>query len=354
MSSKRWKWAVVIMAVLLGVSGCGGVTGINQTGVVLALGIDPGIHGQYQWTFMFPNPSITPSSESSIQPNQEFYLLSTQANTLAQAVEKVSATTDRHVYLGDTQVVALNDTFSSAAMRRLVQVLITTGNLPPRVWLTLAEPSAVKTLRTSSPEEVVPTLFLSSYFSCDICHALHLATRLWQVWDDMLVPSQTAVIPVTTVMHKTIEVNRCAWLTPSRVIVCSPAQTVHWAMVMGLYKNGALQVLDNKRSAYAEDVRISTRRRVDIRGRRAVAYWKISVAGHWQSVQRNAANRALNLAAEREILHNVLALYRWAGQEQADPFGVRNQLVWLSAPHSSMPPLEVSVQCHITSTARTV
>ncbi|WP_053959345.1 hypothetical protein [Sulfobacillus thermosulfidooxidans] len=348
-----WKILVMATAMML-LPGCGTVAGISQTGIVLALAVDPGPAGQYTWSFMFPNPTITPSSESSIKPSEEFYVLQAQAPSLTQAVEDVSTLTDRYVYLGDVQFVALNVQFPAPDVVHLIHLLINTGEFPPRAWVTMASPSAKAVLKTSPPEEVVPTVFLSNYFSCHVCHPVQLETRVWQVWDDLLVPSHTAVIPWSMAHDRTLMVNRSVWLTPQQVIRCSHSQTIDWAMAMGKYDKGALMLPGGKENGFAESLRLSSSRQITRVHYGVMAKWNLTLNGHWEAVGEGDREQRLNQEAEHLVLHHILVLYQWARKHHADPFGVRNQEVWTSfAPSSQMPPLEVTVHCRITPTART-
>lgn len=354
MKIRVW-WKVLVMGMgILFLPGCGTVAGISQTGIVLALAVDPGPAGQYTWSFMFPNPTITPSSESSIKPSEEFYLLQAKAPSLMQAVEDVSALTDRYVYLGDVQFVAVNAEFSASDVVHLMHLLINTGEFPPRAWVTMASPSAKAVLKTSPPEEVVPTVFLSNYFSCQVCHPVQLETRVWQGWDDLLVPSHTAVIPWSVAHGRTLRISRSVWLTPHQVIKCSHSQTIDWAMAMGKYEKGALMLPSGKENGFAESLRLSSSRQLTRVHRQVMAKWNLTLNGHWEAVGQSVREQRLNQEAERLVLHHILALYQWAQKHHADPFGVINQEVWTSqATSSQIPPLEVTVHCRITPTART-
>ncbi len=342
---------ISLVLMLLNVTACGTVAGINQTGVVLALGVDPGPSGQLLWTFMFPNPTITPSSEASVKPSEEFYTLQSYASSLVQAAEKVSMLTDRHVYLGDIQVVALSSHISSRELVHVIHLLINTGDFPPRAWLTIASPSGEAVLKVSPPEEVVPTVFLGSYFSCRICHAIQLETRVWQVWDDLLVPSHTAVIPWSTVQGHTIQVNGSIWLTPTHIVKCGRKQTLYWAMAMGKYRAGTLAI-DNNR-VVAEGVRIASHRWILASSRHVVARWIITLHGHWQSENTGFKETSYDNLAEKMVLRHVLEIYQLAAKQRVDPFGVLNQVVWTTSGKAIMPQTEVTVLCHIEATART-
>lgn len=349
----------LVMSVAFLVSGCSAQAGVEQTGLAVALAVDPAGRGLYRWTFMFPNPTITPSSESSIKPSNEFYLLQATAPALSAAVDKISAMTDRHVYLGDVQVTVLNPRLGAPAIVHLLQGFINAAPYPPRSWVVLGSPTANGLLRTAPPEDTVPTVFLGSFFACRICHPVQFQIRLWQAWDALWLPSHTVVLPWGTVTGNQLLIDRSGWMTRHRIIPCTPEETKAWAMVMGRLHDASMAVRTGSRQWVAASMQVQTRRRVLQFDGRPRIKWHITVRGQWQDAPQSgnghAGPQGNQLLADTILMEIMHALAK-ADCHHVDPFERRTELSWYTRANraAANPPVEVTVHCFIAPVSRGV
>lgn len=178
MRRARAPLAAVALASGLWLAGCTPI-GINQEGIVLAVGVDPAA-GRMRWSFMLPNPTITPSSEAAIHGQSEFYVIRAEAASFSEAVRVAQAASDRVLFLGPTQAVVLSPKLPAPVVRELLTTLVRSGRFPARAWVTFGERAAGLLLTATVPEEAVPTVYLSAYFTCRHCHSPEAQTRLWQ------------------------------------------------------------------------------------------------------------------------------------------------------------------------------
>ncbi len=221
-------------------TGCGPLS-INEQAIVLAVSLDPDRAG-WRWTFMFPNPTLTPSSEASIHTSQEFSVLSVGGATFGDAVDAVQSAIDRKVFLGLCQVVVLNPRLPAEMVRRLLTTLVRTSAFPHRAWVTFGEPTASELLTTTMPEEAAPTVYLAAYFKCRDCHSPASEVRIWEAWDSLVLPSRTAVLPLASRAQGRVMVQRVAWLGPNGIQVLTPSETQGWAILANRLGQGSVSV----------------------------------------------------------------------------------------------------------------
>lgn len=348
--SKVQRGALIIVSLLtVLLSGCAPESGLSQTGLVVALAVDPAGSQGFRWTFMFPNPTITPGNEISVKPARAYFTLQTVAPSLPRAIQDIATVNDRQVYVGDVQVVVFNHRVGAGAINTLIASMINMGSFPTRAWLALSGNSAEATLKTTMPEETVPTVYLSSYFNCRVCHPIRTRIRLWQAWDALHLPSHTAVLPWITRRHGHLSLAMSGWVTLQHIVPCDPAQTESWAIAMGRYQNGSLAFHHLSRLFVAQHIDSSVHHTVLDSHHHLSIQWNVLLKGRWQWTPLNS--NASNTLLARYTLHEILNLVHKAVKARADPFGIITQVNWHNQT-AQIPPIEVYVRCDVVPTGR--
>jgi hypothetical protein len=346
----------LVAVLLLLLPGCSKQVGLNQESVVLAVGVDPAERGQYRWTLMLPNPTVTASSESAVHGQNEFFTLSATAPTFGEALAQAATLSDRDLFLGLTLVVVLNPRLPPPFAANVLSALIRQGRMSPRAWVTLGLPTAASVLRVSPPQESVPTVYLGSLFACADCHPIRSQVRLWQVWDRLHLPSHTAVLPVAERVGNDIRVDRVAFLTPRRVRILDPLTTEGWAMLANRYGGGSV-TLDGPKGTVSVGP-IYTRAFVRRQGGRLTA--RIHAEGEVGQLPPGANLNTADITrlqdeVARALLLRCLRALHEVRRGDTDPFGLATEASWhLGRPdvRIGLAAAEVRVDFHLVGGAR--
>lgn len=317
-----------ILAAALGIAltlgGCSPI-GINQEGIVLAVGVDPAGDAM-RWSFMLPNPTITPSSEASVHGHSEFYVISVEAATLSEAVRVAQGASDRDLFLGLSQVVVLSPLLPAPVVQDLLTTFVRSGRFPPRAWVTFGQPTARRLLTTTVPEESVPTVYLAAYFTCRHCHSPEAQARVWEAWDELMLPSRTAVLPVARLENGQIAVRQVALVTPRGVHVLTPEATLGWAILANRLGQGAIGIPDRplRLSVHPVEVHAQTsaehgRLRVRVVGVGRLEGGGVGYAGRNPKLEQAVAGR---------LVARCMAALDAMMRTRTDPLGLATRRSW--------------------------
>lgn len=351
---RQWRGALILGCLILGSVGLGGCwdsTPINHEGIVLGIGINPGSQPhQYQWHFVFPNVTLTPSSLSSVQQDTEYYEVTVQAPTFATAVVRAQQASLRTLYLGQLQVVIWSPRLALRQWQPILAAINAIGAIPKTFWvMTTQTPSVTHILTANSPQVAAPRFALSAFFDCTRCQPIDLATRGWRAWAASVSPGITPAVPVVARTAMGISVRSLAvYSEKGPAVVWPPTATEGYGYLMGRVNRLALalpwqdgMVSISRLVARATHSVTLTRTGLAVRVRIHVTGWVDPMAGPTTSINL-AQEHAIRQAAEHAILRQCLQAVALANRTHTDPFGYGRAIGW-QHPSAATMPLHVTI-----------
>lgn len=330
---------------LTSLTGCWNQRAIDQRAIVLALGIS----AHHQWTFLFPNVSVTASSLASLGQSAQFYAITVKARSFQTAMHRVQLQASHEVSIGDLQLVDLSVDLSRRQLWRILNAMILTGAAPSQAWFAASQTAPATLLLHHSPQTVVPVYYLSSYFDCHECHAAEFGIRAWQWWDRAETPGISPVLPVFTKTQEGASVRHLlVYPSQGKPLMMPRSVTQGFAYLTGKVKNGTQKVLLGGATYEVSQIFEHTTARVRLTPTavdvRVVLHAKGEMADMppGQLVTR-ATERAIDQAAEKQVVQLSREAIRWANQTHTDPFGYAKRAAWLDTLTAASMPSQVLV-----------
>lgn len=318
--------AIFLIIVMLG--GCWDSEPDTDRASALVLTVSQASPKEWHWTFYFPNPTVTVSSLSQLKPSNQFYTMGVTASSLDRAYTRVQQKLARDLYLGQLEVIILSSKLTKPEMLRLLNAYNREGVTPKTVYILVGTPP-VNDLALVTPQESIPSVYWESYFECHQCQPEYLGHPEWKVWDDMVTPGVSPVVPYGT---KAYEMTKIAvYPGKGRPIIYSTQATEGWAYLKGQVAKETLAfetpwgriTLANVHGTAHNQVRpgngtidVST----DIHLSVTLAEWGSSVE------LTPSILKQIEILGERAVLSRCLLSIGEANRTHTDPFGYGRSL----------------------------
>lgn len=195
-----WRWhhlvsLLLLMSVLTTVTGCWDQVPFPERAPALVITLAPATPaGMFQWTFYFPNPTVTVSSLSQISTSQQTYAVRVDSPTFAAAYSSAQQRLARDLFLGQLEVIILSTKIPASEVATLTNAYNTNGQVPKTAYMVAAQ-GQLGRLVVVSPQETIPVLYLTRLFDCHRCQPSDLSQFQWQVWDAFESPGISPVMP---------------------------------------------------------------------------------------------------------------------------------------------------------------
>lgn len=357
---KSWVlWAWLTLFIPLATTGCWDQQSFTNRASALIMEVSPAKQkGQYLWEFFFPNTTVTVSSLSSLPPREQLYSISVTAPSLTQAFVRVQEKMARDLYLGQLEVVIWADTMPVARVRRLVASLNRQGQIPKSFWVLLGRPPLVPLVEVT-PQEAIPSIYITRYFDCRTCQPAFLGRYFWQVWADFATPGISPVMPLastrTRIDHIAVYSDHgppTLWTRP---------QTLGWAYLTGRVLKEEVHVNTPWGWADVGQLRGTVVTHVSSRPHAIGVDAHLMVHGiltSWPPLVPLTAGRlgTLQRLVARSILKNCQAAVAEANRTHTDPFGYARSLFWQQmglSPFAFSPTLShLPIDAHISVTVQ--
>lgn len=324
------KALVTLVSLALVLTGCWDQRSISKRAILVGIGLS----ASHQWTFVFPNVTTTVSSLSSIDPSREFYGLQASASSWTEALARVQRMANREVYPGDLEELVVSRDLSRSAVAAMVETLNNEGMVPASTWIAASTVTPQKILLMTSPQSVVPTVFLPSYFSCTNCHAALLGVHAWQWWDRNGTPGVSPIVPLVVPRTNGLSVSQLLVYPTVGVPKLMPrTATEGYEYLMGHVRKGAIAVKVKGVTYTVSGIQAHVRTRVGLTDHAVTAIIKITASGTIAEVPANSevtrtTEKAVGRAMAHVILKRCLSSLAWSNQTHTDPFGYAKNAAW--------------------------
>lgn len=161
-----------------------------------------------------------------------FFEIRQPGTDLAEAIQIARTKVSRDPYYGQVQVVVFGPGLSPGVIQGSIDSLIRLPEMNDQAWAALSlGQSAGSLLSRSSPQEMMPALYLDAFFQQSAATGLDLRQPLWQVEIERVSPGLDPYIPVLDVTPQGFQSNRLALYRDDRMVgVLTPEQTLGWAI----------------------------------------------------------------------------------------------------------------------------
>lgn len=331
----RWRARLAsTAALLLGLvllAGCWDQVGISDRATALMVSVAWHASGQSDWTFYFPNPTVTVNSQSQIKSTQQLYTVAVTADSWAGAERAAQRLLDRHLYLGQLKVLLWSSNLPADAVSTLVDAYNRQGITSKVAYVAVARARSLPHLLQASPQEVVPRLKWQHVFSCGPCEAIHLSQPFWHVWDDVHTPGMSLVIPYISANGALSQIAVYGHRGPP--VIFTPQQTLGWAVLTGRATREVLTLTRGGERYTVTGVHGRAATRVAWTGGPLQVDVHVAMSGAlaqapYGTAGRPAEIRGIETAAARMLLVDCQAAVRQADAQHVDPFGYARTLLF--------------------------
>lgn len=335
----RWRprmwWLVVGVLLMLGMTGCWDQHPVEFRTAVTAIAMDPGsTPGQYVYTFLFPNVTITPNSLASTPSQREFYTIRVHAASLIQAIQAVQRRHSRTLYLGQLRILALSTQLPPAVWRTTIQILADSGRFVMTFWL-VAAPNAQAVINMLPPSEVVPDVALYRALSCR-CQPIVWPGRAWSTWAAASTPGISPAVVEVHADHQQFTLDQLAVLG-SHVMLWSPAATEGWAYLTGRIHLATISVSVDHTPLSVGLIRGMSHVRIVQHGPTTVVEAHLQYSGEFLGSAAGTEGDSLRLdrtvehAVSHQIQQRITAAWDAARATDTDPMGFHRDGTWADA-----------------------
>lgn len=343
----RWRWVWVLLGVMGLSTGCWDQRTVASRAVVLAVAVDPGPRpGVWAWTFDLPRvTALSSSTISSIVSANAYFSLTVLSGSYADALLKAQERVARDLYFGQMRILALSTQLPTAAWIHVVDTFNRTG-LVRKTFYVVAAPNAAALFKAPLSADSEPSFLLQKLFTAD-SQPYVFKEQAWKIWDDIVTPGITAVVPVVEVTpQQTIVVNQLAVLSSPRVALWPRPVAAGWAYLTGHVTKATWTLSDQSVRGIGMTL---------IRGK---ARWTIRRRGRQVEVSGTLTYRGIleeypqRLGWEPSRLHHIerivadgivkagLRTLKMAEADHIDPFGWHRNLLWQEGQENVLRPLE--------------
>jgi len=321
---------VVLLLVLFSTTGCWDELPYTSRAAALALVIVAKKAGDWSWSFYFPNPTVTVSSISQIQPPKEFYAVTVTAPSLASAYQRIQQSLSRDLYLGQAELIILSQNIRSRPLMNFLAAYNREGVTPKTAYVVVGPPSLTKTLPVS-PQEVIPSIYLTRFFDCRDCQTVYLSREVWQIWDDYMTPGISPTIPYATAPQT---ISRLA-VYPSHglPVIFTRRETKGWGFLTGRVMKETLTLHLPQGLVTLTEIHGKPKISVADGGDAVRVHATLPLVANLEQWPESAplspeAVQSISRAAEKEILGWCLEAIQRANRTHTDPFGFNRKLVF--------------------------
>lgn len=352
---KAARTGLVLVFLLLSLTGCWDSKPIDHQGIVLMMSIRAAkTPGQYDWRFVFPNVTLSPSSLSSITPSDEYYDIRVTAPTFATATMRAQEKSARALYLGQLEGIVWDTQLPFRQLWPLLSAVNAAGTIPKTFWVMTADGGSLsRYMNFVSPQVVVPRIALAAYFDCTRCSPMRLGERGWQFWSDAVSPGVSPAVPVVQLKKGELAVRTIAVYAPnSQAVVYTPAETQGFGYLTGRVQRLTLDFLWHGQMVSL--ARVSDRRSVQTRPTPQALHVRETVhlnafiddvSGQNRVTLRD--ERAIARRAEHDVLELCLLAIHRANATQTDPFGYARPADWFH-PSPGFRPIQATITVILT------
>lgn len=331
----RWRARLAaVAALLLGLvllAGCWDQMGISDRAAALMVSIVWHRSGRWDWTFYFPNPTVTVNSQSQIKAAQQLYTVAVTADSWAGAERAAQRLLDRHLYLGQLQVILWSSNLPAEAAATLVDAYNRQGLASKVAYVSVARASSLPHLLQASPQEVVPRLKWQHVFSCGPCESIHLSEPVWHMWDDVHTPGMSPVVPYITASGALGQIAVYGHRGPP--VIFTRRQTLGWALLTSRAAREGLSLSRGGERYAVTRVHGRATTRVAWTGGPLRVDVHVTTTGALAQAPYGTAGRptdirAIETTAARMLLADCQAAVREANARHVDPFGYARTLLF--------------------------
>ncbi len=346
---------LVLVALLLSLTGCWDSKPIDHQGIVLMMSLRAAkTPGQYDWRFVFPNVTLSPSSLSSLKPGEEYYDIQVMAPNFATAVLRAQEKSARSLYLGQLEGIIWDTRLPFGHLWPLVSAVNAAGTIPKTFWVMATDGvSLSRYMNFVSPQVVAPRIALAAYFDCRRCSPMQLGERGWQFWSDAVSPGVSPSVPIVQLKQDNLAVREVAVYFPTgQAVVYTPAETQGLSYLLGRVRRLTLTFpwhghrvslarVSDRRSVKTWD----TPQALDVRETIHLKAFIDEVSG--QNAVTLSDEHAIERRAERDVLDLCLLAIHRANATQADPFGYASPGDWFH-PRGGFRPIRATITVSLT------
>ncbi len=328
--------SLLLLFLLLSLTGCWDSKPIDHQGIVLMMSIRSAkTPGQYDWRFVFPNVTLSPSSLSSIAPSEEYYDIRVTAPNFAVAVMLAQQKSARSLYLGQLEGIVWDTHLPFSHLWPLFSAINGAGTIPKTFWVMTADGGSLSQyMNFVSPQVVAPRIALAAYFDCSRCSPVQLGERGWKFWSDAVSPGISPYAPVVQLKQNSLAVREVAVYAPSgHAVVYTPAETQGLGYLTGRVQRLTLtfpwhgQMVSLARVSDSRSVKTwDTPQALDVRETIHLTAFIDEVSG--QNVVTRSDEREIARRAEQNVLDLCLLAIQRANATHTDPFGYGRSSAW--------------------------
>ncbi len=349
MISRRIVWMLTTV-LIFPLTGCWDAHPLDNQGIVMSLGISPSSQkGNLKWTFTFPNVTLSPGSLTSLKRREQYYNITVQAPTFAEALMRVQQQSSRILYLGQLQSFIWPDTLPWQQLWPVVTAINSHGPIPKTFWVMAATPPVHAVMAFVSPQIVAPRTYLAAYFDCTHCQPFMLGQRGWQFWSHAMTPGISPYVPLVNLQQNKPVVSQILVYPPSgRPVLYSQSETKGFGFLSGKIKRAALSLNWHGRSVGLIKLHDSHRISVKKIPGSVMVNETLQVTGFidqppQESSSQEVQNHIRRLAQQRILEWCLKAIHR-ANATKTDPFGYAQSVLWTQGRRTTFLP----IQAHIT------
>ena len=319
--------AIFLTVILLG--GCWDSEPDTDRASALVLTVSQASHKKWQWRFYFPNPTVTVSSLTQLKPSNQFYTMGVTASSLDRAYTKGQQRLARDLYLGQLEVIILSTKLTKQEVLSLLNAYNRQGVTPKTAYVLLGGPPVNK-LALVTPQESIPSVYWESYFECHQCQPEYLGHPEWKVWDDMVTPGVSAVVPFGTEAYELTQI--AVYPEKGKPVIYSRRATEGWAYLKGSVGKETMTLetpwgriaLANIHGTAHSQVRPGNGT-IDVSTR---IHLSVTLAAWGSSLEMTPSMlKQIDMFGERAVLSRCLLAIREANRTHTDPFGY-GRILW--------------------------
>ncbi|WP_413381091.1 Ger(x)C family spore germination protein [Alkalihalobacillus sp. 1P02AB] len=151
---RKGRETLVILCLICLLSGCWSKTELNEIGIVTAIGIDL-IEDEYIISVQILNPSEIAQIASSNQI--PVYVYSIKANSILEAIKKMSTIVSREIYIAHTRMVIIGEELAVNGISNILDFFTRYNELRPDFYLVIAKDyRAEEIISVLTPLEKIP------------------------------------------------------------------------------------------------------------------------------------------------------------------------------------------------------
>ncbi len=321
-----WKQWIVsgMLAVLLGLSltGCWDDETVTQRATAFVLSIMPASDHEFRFTFYFPNPAQSISTNVNLPSSEPFAKTPVIAHSISQAIREAQRDLARDLFLGQLQDIIVSRDIPAQNIDRLVQEYNRDAYSSNTVFV-VAEPTGPDPLPVTT-QEPVPSVYYTQYFNCSTCQPAYLSRPVWKVWDAFVTPGVSPIIPYAS--PPTRIVRMLVYPVKGRPVLMTRDESRGWALMMNHVHKESYWFRKDGGATVIKRLRARAHVQLTYRAGHLIANVRIDAHGsliEWPpdflvTPQNVGLAQAIT---SKEIITECLKAVDFANRTRTDPFG---------------------------------